>query len=1230
MAEARNSRIGGVALVLIAFFLIAFPAYAKYGGGTGEPNDPYQIATAEQLVFIGSDPNLLDKAFVLVADIDLDPNRPGGRVFNWAVIAADIDAAKAGFQGASFTGSFDGAGHTISNLTLSGGEQDYIALFGLIARSTGGSNATSGVVKNLHLVDEKVSGRHSVAGIAGGNYGAILSCTVTGSLSGDHYVGGVAADSQGDIESCQFSGQVTGRMQVGGIVGYNKASIISCFTQGTVQGGSSVGGLVGDNSGPYPGNLIQDCQSQTDVLGKGCVGGLFGYGCGRIVSSSSSGHITGTDSVGGLVGKICRGGTLSMCHSTADVVSTGYNVGGLVGLNDGANVEHCFASGQVEGQSAVGGLVGNNGEDDSLVGWEHRSRVESCYARGDTKGNSQVGGLVGYHRRGVIDACYSTGQVAGGTSTGGLIGKRERVLVSVRLSYWDRQTSGQSISEGGHAKSTPELMTPDTFMGWGDGVWRIDPGRDYPRLAWEGTAGQLITEAPATYGGGNGTPSNPYQIWTPDQLMVLAYHPEDYGRSFALMTDLDMAAMDPNRVVPIGMNLVPFLGVFEGNGHSISNLTYVGENDDYVGLFGCVGAMFWPANDRDGIIRNLHMTNANVLGNTCTGGIAGLSTGTVMRCSLTGTIQGKENVGALVGQNGGIVEQSWADATVIGGVNTGGLVGYHRQVDEYLPGLIRQCCSRGQVRAESGAGGLVGISYGWIESCYSSARVDGRGPIGGLIGIQDKWGCIIRCYSAGFVGTAQGGGLLGAGSASTAFQCFWDNETSGALYSAAGYGRPTAQMFTAETFDGWGPGGDWTIQEGQGYPRLACENAPGTPIVGSAYTYGGGSGEPNDPFQLWTAEQLASIADHYEDFNSCIVLMADVDLNDVDPERVRPIGTYYLPFTGVFHGNGHTIANFRFEQGDEDCVGLFGTVGSPRFDEASCKGTVSNVCLDHVAISGGNCVGAVAGACYGGSLIACSAAGRVTGGCDVGGLVGYGFWATIQSGRTDGVVDGVTGVGGLAGRLVGSSVTLSKAQCLVSGHERLAGLVGKCDHYAEDGLLSQCAAGGSVRGQYVIGGLVGENDVVITDCYAAVDVKGEEYVIEGSSPAAGGGRGLSSQIGGLLGANSGLVMRSYAASPVAGDREVGGFLGHDGGAEYIGCFWDAQVAAATSGVGNLAVEPDGVFGRTTAEMETAPTFVSLAWDFVGETANGTEEIWWIEEGKDYPRLWWERGGEASK
>jgi hypothetical protein len=76
---------------LIAVCLLGLPVYAKYSGGTGEPNDPYQIATAADLITLGETPEDYDKHFILTADIDLDPNLPGRKVFDKAVIAPDTD-----------------------------------------------------------------------------------------------------------------------------------------------------------------------------------------------------------------------------------------------------------------------------------------------------------------------------------------------------------------------------------------------------------------------------------------------------------------------------------------------------------------------------------------------------------------------------------------------------------------------------------------------------------------------------------------------------------------------------------------------------------------------------------------------------------------------------------------------------------------------------------------------------------------------------------------------------------------------------------------------------------------------------------------------------------------------------------------------------------------------------------------------------------------------------------
>ena len=94
---------------------------------------------------------------------------------------------------------------------------------------------------------------------------------------------------------------------------------------------------------------------------------------------------------------------------------------------------------------------------------------------------------------------------------------------------------------------------------------------------------------------------------------------------------------------------------------------------------------------------------------------------------------------------------------------------------------------------------------------------------------------------------------------------------------------------------------------------------------------------------------------------------------------------------------------------------------------------------------------------------------------------------------------------------------------------------------------------------------------------------------------------------------------------ISGHDNVGGLVGRMRiGSSVNTCFWDI----ITSGEPNMCgIAEEGVcdpsYGRVTAEMQTANTFLEADWDFVGETPNGTEDIWWIDEGLDYPRLWWE-------
>jgi hypothetical protein len=286
---------------------------AKYSGGTGESKDPYQIATAEDLITFGETPEDYDKHFILTADIDLDLNLPGRKVFDRAVIAPDINDVEGWYQGTSFTGVFDGNDHIILNLTIKG--NGHLGLFG--------QTGTGASISNLGLEAVDVSG--------GG--------------------GGLVGDNWGTITSCYSTGLVTGR---GGLVGLNYGSITMSYSTGSVIGtgeGRGVGGLVGSNIG-----IIMSCYSTDSVSGDRCVGGLVGWNDdSSIIASYSTGSISGETGVGGLVG--CNSDSSIISSYSTGLVSGDRYVGGLAGSNYG-NITMSYSIGVVTGNDEVGGLVG--------------------------------------------------------------------------------------------------------------------------------------------------------------------------------------------------------------------------------------------------------------------------------------------------------------------------------------------------------------------------------------------------------------------------------------------------------------------------------------------------------------------------------------------------------------------------------------------------------------------------------------------------------------------------------------------------------------------------------------------------------------------------------------------------------------------------------------------------------------------------------------------------------
>ncbi len=247
----------------VLLLAIVSTASAKYSGGTG---------TAADLSALGETPADYGKHFIMTADIDLDPNLPGRRVFDRAVIAPDTNDATGWFQGTSFTGVFDGNGHTISHPMIKGG--DYLGLFGHLE--------SEAEVKNVGVVDVNIAGSGGLVGaLAGSNgYGTVVTqCYSTGVLSGDHSVGGLVGGNWGTVTQCYSAGAVSGKWSsVGGLVGSNKGAVTNCYSTNAVSGRGFVGGLVGYNDG-----TVTNCCSTGAVSGGFDVGGLVGFSWQGIV-----------------------------------------------------------------------------------------------------------------------------------------------------------------------------------------------------------------------------------------------------------------------------------------------------------------------------------------------------------------------------------------------------------------------------------------------------------------------------------------------------------------------------------------------------------------------------------------------------------------------------------------------------------------------------------------------------------------------------------------------------------------------------------------------------------------------------------------------------------------------------------------------------------------------------------------------------------------------------------
>ena len=937
----------------------------------GGADTPFQITSAAQLAELAQYVNAGDATFVsahyvLTDDVNLSAYG------NWTPI---------GTINQPFAGVFDGQNHVVTGLKIDRSQGVYQGLFGCVNSQDANRKAQ---VKNVIVKDAQIRTK-SMSGAVVGFYGGWASqmeplenCAMVG----------------GSIEGCVDRAGYDQAASIGGVVGLSYADVRFCYSTGTVivpRSACEIGGVAGWVDGN-----VQSC-----------------YAAGSMdIFPDSRYQIF---EIGGLVGGVDD--DVSDCYSTVDVVGLGdntFNFGGVAGTV-GGSVTRCFATGNVQAWSTVGGVA-------SVVG---------------TSGGS------------LTDCVALNGAVSGTKSTSQGISRVGNVFKSEGGSESGNYAS-KGIPKAG--KGRDSLLAAD-----GADLTYDDPNglsRQFETIFGGNSAWTYAENGLPTLKNVGGTQSGDLPVWMTSQNKVYIYTAADLaqlatdvnggnnmsGKTVLLANDIDLSGYPD--WTPIGRfdppdDMLPFSGVFDGQGYSITGLKISG-NEDARGLFGYTYS---------GAIRNVVIRNPEIEGKDQVGALVGYqaySNQGIKNCAVIGgKIQGRSHVGGLVGyMEESPIQNCYSTCEVVAmDFYAGGIVGDHRVVAS-----IRNCYATGNISGTY-SGGIVGVAQD-VKRCVALGQtVTGKSSnrVTDSVRISDvyAWG-----------GMKVNGNTVTYGAA---------NNENGAdlVYNGGALSTQFSEIFANDDA--------WTYTE-NGLPILKVvkgEQSSELPswMLSDAST-----------IYITTAQQLKQLADEVNAGDSksgkTVLLMNDIDLS-VYPNW-SPIGTLNMnwsdvsrPFSGVFDGQNHTISNLTCTSATNGYAGLFGN-----FD-----GTVQNLILRDAQITSESNAGAVVSNNYGGRVLNCAMiGGSVKGKSIAGGVVCYNR-GTVENCYATGDVTSLSGswicyVGGVVGyNYMNGTVQSCYAAGRVESEKHAGGAVG-----GNYGTVQNCVAlGQSVSAQGDAHRVVGEN-----------------------------------------------------------------------------------------------------------------------------------------------------------
>ncbi|MEC1772500.1 immunoglobulin-like domain-containing protein [Schinkia azotoformans] len=839
------------------------------GTGQGTEADPYIITTADHLNEVRYN---LSADYKLGNDINLSGYSTGA---GWEPIT-------------NFTGTFDGAGYKIKNLTINRPSTSYVGLF----KSIDFSN-----VKNVYLENVNVKGLNNVGGLAGRLSRQVSHCVVSGTVDGLLRVGGLVGminNSYGKITTSYSAANVSGNGS-GGIAGVNIGTIENSYAIGSVSGAQDTGGIVGSNSssGQVQNSYYDQTTTGQSDTGKGVpkttaemkqeatyVGWDFdtdwiinegnGYPELRIFNSdqlpvASNVELTGDSTVGSTLtatydyqdadGDTEAGTTFAFYSYDADGTSNETEVQAASAANtyviQAADVGKVIKvkvvpiNSKATGNEAVSDATDVITAQQEFAGGDGTEASPYQIATADQLNNVRNHldkhfvllndiDLSGYANWDPIGDSFAK---FNGTFDGAGFEISNLTIDTMfrhagLFEYADHSSTLENIIlTDVNIKQTAFFVAAGSLVGFHEGTIRNSSVSG--EIVGMSDVGGLVGISDG------GVISNSFSTASVD----------GFGNLGGLVGRSNNSEIEDSHATGSATGLLSVGGlVGQSNDSKIIDShatgTITGGQQDVGGL---VGSSAYSE------IVNSYATGTVTSANEEVGGLVGSSTSsTITNSYATGTVTSNLNlVGGLAGSStNSTITNSYATGTVTGSMDVGGLVGRSDGSEievSYATGAItadngnvgglvgfsvnskiKDSYATGSATGNLDVGGLVGMSdLSEIKDSYATGSATGNdNVVGGLVGMNTNSSIIEDSYAMGLVTTngTSKGGLVGQNLGQVA-NSYYDSETTGQSDTGKGEPKTTAEMKQQATYYGWDFTNTWAIQVGTHYPTLRVFNS---------------------------------------------------------------------------------------------------------------------------------------------------------------------------------------------------------------------------------------------------------------------------------------------------------------------------------------------------------------------------------------------------------------------